>query len=203
MSSAQLPRYHPDQPDDPIPPYAAIPDEGPLDQSHPDELLPAAVNGGAASNDSPPARQSSTLQLPRLVLGCATFGDGIFAASDAVRSDMPARVVRLALRSGMTAFDTGACAEASYLLPPHQYYFFLPEQLSDEVPYSMLMCSTLVSPIRDHPRPRPLTARARVPTVFLQDHHQSRQVRPRRRGSYIRAGCSQEERTAQSQAAQD
>jgi hypothetical protein len=110
MSSAQLPRYHPDQPEDPIPPYAAIPDEGALDQAVPDELLPAGATAGAASNDSPPARQSSTLQLPRLVLGCATFGDGIFAASDAVRSDMPARVVRLALRSGMTAFDTGACA---------------------------------------------------------------------------------------------
>jgi hypothetical protein len=107
MSSSiqSLPRYHPDQPEDKIPPYASQPEEGELDAVIPAEILPSAQQ--SKSTPSAAADTRGTLQLPRLVLGCATFGDGIFAASDAVRSDMPARVVRLALRSGMTAFDTG------------------------------------------------------------------------------------------------
>lgn len=42
-----------------------------------------------------------------MVLGCATFGYGIYQDEDKVVGELPVRVVRLALRAGMTAFDTG------------------------------------------------------------------------------------------------
>lgn len=98
-----LPRFHPDQPEDDIPPYASAPDEGSLDAPVDAEKLPVTDAERSIGRKNGGER----FRLPRVVLGCATFGDGIFAAKDAVRSDMPVRVVRLALRSGMTAFDTG------------------------------------------------------------------------------------------------
>lgn len=49
--------------------------------------------------------------LPRIVLGCAPFGFGVYTTdSGVVRSTLPARIVRAALRAGMTAFDTGESA---------------------------------------------------------------------------------------------
>lgn len=101
MSEKTLPRFHPDQPEDVISPYASLPDEGELDAVVKEESLPSAARLVRFGGDD------GRFRLPRVVLGCATFGDGIFAAKDAVRSDMPVRVVRLALRNGITAFDTG------------------------------------------------------------------------------------------------
>ncbi len=43
--------------------------------------------------------------LPPLILGCATFSQ-IYVSEDAMKSTMPMRVTRLALRYGITAFDT-------------------------------------------------------------------------------------------------
>lgn len=59
-----------------------------------------------------PGRQSQPraegeLHLPPVVLGCATFGYGLYQDTSNIVSDLPVRVVRLALRSGITAFDTG------------------------------------------------------------------------------------------------
>ena len=51
-------------------------------------------------------RVSGELRLPPVVLGCATFGYGIYQDKTNIVSDLPVRVVRLALRSGITAFDT-------------------------------------------------------------------------------------------------
>lgn len=50
---------------------------------------------------------SRGLALPPIILGCAPFGYGIYAQKDQVLSDAPLRTVRLALRAGITAFDTG------------------------------------------------------------------------------------------------
>jgi len=50
--------------------------------------------------------------LSPVVLGCATFGYGIYQDKSEIVSTLPVRVVRLALRAGITAFDT--CA----LTPP-------------------------------------------------------------------------------------
>lgn len=54
------------------------------------------------------------MAFPPLILGCSTFGYGIYADDDNVQSSMPLRVVRLALRSGMNAFDT--CER--FIIPP-------------------------------------------------------------------------------------
>lgn len=54
----------------------------------------------------PPPTPSDILPLPPVMLGCATFGYGIYTDTNSVRSDMPVRVVRAALRAGMNAFDT-------------------------------------------------------------------------------------------------
>lgn len=85
-----LPATHPDSPEEVIPPFdvGSIPDEA-EDVILEEERLPPSDG------------------LPRLVLGCATFGYGVYADKDSVRSTMPVRVVRAALRGGMNAFDTG------------------------------------------------------------------------------------------------
>ncbi|OCF74151.1 galactose dehydrogenase [Kwoniella mangroviensis CBS 8886] len=90
--------YHPDQPEPSIPPFdlSTIPDE---DIDHPsgnDELLPKALK-------SPNDRR---VIFPPLVLGCSTFGYGIYADDDNVKSSLPLRIVRLAMRCGINAFDT-------------------------------------------------------------------------------------------------
>jgi aryl-alcohol dehydrogenase-like predicted oxidoreductase len=46
------------------------------------------------------------LALSPVVLGCATFGYGIYQDKSEIVSTLPVRVVRLALRAGITAFDT-------------------------------------------------------------------------------------------------
>ncbi|ORX40709.1 NADP-dependent oxidoreductase domain-containing protein [Kockovaella imperatae] len=84
-----LPKYHPDQPEQSIPPLpGSIPD--PPDE-HPteDQVIP-----------------KTSENLPPVVLGCATFGYGIYADTENFLSDMSCRTVRYALRSGINAFDT-------------------------------------------------------------------------------------------------
>lgn len=99
--STELPPNHPDQPEPSIPDFSLTDiDDGPEDQAGPDEII--------SSESSTAASGSATLSLPRVVLGCATFGTGIYADDPSRSQDgMPLRVVRLALRSGITAFDTG------------------------------------------------------------------------------------------------
>jgi len=93
-----LPHTHPDAPEEAIPPFDAvsIPSDAadviPANEVLPPPIAPAGVPG---------------LPLPRVVLGCATFGYGVYDDLDNVRSSMPVRVVRAALRAGMNAFDTG------------------------------------------------------------------------------------------------
>ncbi|OCF32174.1 galactose dehydrogenase [Kwoniella heveanensis BCC8398] len=94
-ASSHLSKYHPDRPDPVIPPFdvANIPDE---EIDHPSgnlELLPKSPN-------------EKRMVYPPLILGCSTFGYGIYADDDNVKSSIPLRVVRLAMRCGMNAFDT-------------------------------------------------------------------------------------------------
>ncbi|WVR00320.1 hypothetical protein IAU59_007463 [Kwoniella sp. CBS 9459] len=98
MSTSDLSKYHPDRPDPVIPPFdiASIPDEE-IDQPSANlELLPKALK-------SPKEKR---VIYPPLILGCSTFGYGIYADDDNVKSSIPLRVVRLAMRCGMNAFDT-------------------------------------------------------------------------------------------------
>lgn len=48
-----------------------------------------------------------TLNLPAIVVGAATFHT-VYNSTDHIKSDMPLRTVRLAMRYGATAFDTSA-----------------------------------------------------------------------------------------------
>lgn len=72
----------------------------PLDEI-PDEDEDKPVAGNAMDNASGP------LQLPSLVFGAATFS-AAYGGEDKLISDLPVRVVRLALRYGITTFDTSA-----------------------------------------------------------------------------------------------
>lgn len=92
-----LPPTHPDQPEEAIPPFPSPIPENSEDVIPADEVLPPAR--APAGTPNPP--------IPRVVLGCATFGYGVYAAREDVRSSMPVRVVRAALKAGVTAFDTG------------------------------------------------------------------------------------------------
>ncbi|WRT70394.1 uncharacterized protein IL334_007392 [Kwoniella shivajii] len=90
--------YHPDQPEPTIEGFdlSSIPDEDIDKPSGNSELLPKALK-------SPNDRR---MIYPPLILGCSTFGYGIYADDDNVKSSIPLRVVRLAMRCGMKAFDT-------------------------------------------------------------------------------------------------
>ena len=46
-------------------------------------------------------------QYPPLVFGCASFGYGTFTSKPAVTYETCFRLVRLAFRTGISAFDTG------------------------------------------------------------------------------------------------
>ena len=87
--------FHPSQPEDVLPPLKAsdIPDD---DSDHPPPELILK-----------PSTSSDTQSLPPVVLGCATFGYGIYAEKDDCLGPLPVRVVRYALRAGINAFDTG------------------------------------------------------------------------------------------------
>jgi hypothetical protein len=96
-----LPPTHPDQPEEAIPAFDAssVLSEA-ADEISADEVLPPPIAPRGTSLALP-------LPLPRVVLGCATFGYGVYDDKENVRSTMPVRVVRAALRAGMNAFDTG------------------------------------------------------------------------------------------------
>ncbi|WWC64396.1 uncharacterized protein I303_107006 [Kwoniella dejecticola CBS 10117] len=98
MSLPDLPPFHPDRPEPTVPAFdiATIPDE---EIDHPSgnaELLPKALK-------SPKERR---VILPPLILGVSTFGYGIYADDDNIKSSLPLRIVRLAMRCGINAFDT-------------------------------------------------------------------------------------------------
>lgn len=93
---------HPDHPEEDIPEYDDVP---PLEAA--DAVVPDEVVGTSAGTDSP---------FPPLILGCATFGYGIYADTSLLRSTTPLRVVRLALASGVTAFDTAAWYHPSEII---------------------------------------------------------------------------------------
>ncbi|WVW85973.1 hypothetical protein I302_108011 [Kwoniella bestiolae CBS 10118] len=90
--------YHPDQPEPEIPPFDidSIPDEDIDKPSGNEELLPKALK-------SPNEKR---MVYPPLILGCSTFGYGIYADDDNVKSSLPLRIVRLAMRCGINGFDT-------------------------------------------------------------------------------------------------
>jgi hypothetical protein len=91
---------HPDSPEEVIAPFdlASVPEEAADAIPEAEHLPPAERN---------PAVAADILPLPRVVLGCATFGYGVYADEALVKSTMPLRVVRAALRAGVNAFDTG------------------------------------------------------------------------------------------------
>ncbi|ODN81436.1 hypothetical protein L202_01866 [Cryptococcus amylolentus CBS 6039] len=90
--------YHPYQPEPNIAPFdlAKIPDED-IDKANTNqELLPKALKSPNSKN----------VVLSPLILGCAAFGYGMYTDQDHLTSSLPLRIVRLALRSGITSFDT-------------------------------------------------------------------------------------------------
>lgn len=96
---------HPTSPEESIPAFdlSLVPTD-PSDAIPQSELLPAPIPNPLLPN----------VVLPRVVLGCAPFGYGVYADVD-VRSTMPVRIVRAALRAGVRAFDTGTLFVRSLL----------------------------------------------------------------------------------------
>ncbi|RXK35729.1 hypothetical protein M231_07018 [Tremella mesenterica] len=45
-------------------------------------------------------------QLPNIIFGCSVFGYGIYAPEEVIKSDFPLRVIKYAMKVGVTAFDT-------------------------------------------------------------------------------------------------
>ncbi|KJE01371.1 galactose dehydrogenase [Cryptococcus gattii NT-10] len=101
MPVNKLPPYHPSQPEPNISSFyiSAIADAEHDKPTGDDELL---LNIPKDPKDT----KDRAVIFPPLILGCSTFGYGIYADDNNVQSSMPLRVVRLALRSGMNAFDT-------------------------------------------------------------------------------------------------
>ncbi|KAL7421550.1 hypothetical protein Q5752_003319 [Cryptotrichosporon argae] len=95
-STSELAPNHPDRPEELIPPFPSVPD-GPADVM-PAHLVLAPNPRGLPADER--------VRLPPVILGCAPFGYGIYAPTDEVRSAMPLRLVRAALRAGITGFDT-------------------------------------------------------------------------------------------------
>ncbi|KAL1409991.1 hypothetical protein Q8F55_003991 [Vanrija albida] len=94
LPTPALAPYHPSQPE-PSPPlrvWAAS------------DIPTTAEDAIPASEVLPPPEGGST--LPRIILGCAPFGYGIYADKGAVEGVEPVRLVRAALRAGVNAFDT-------------------------------------------------------------------------------------------------
>ncbi|WWC91542.1 uncharacterized protein L201_006488 [Kwoniella dendrophila CBS 6074] len=90
--------YHPDQLEPKVPSFdiSTIPDEEIDQPAGNQELLPKALK-------SPATRK---VIFPPLILGCSTFGYGIYADDDNIKSNLPLRIIRLAMRCGINAFDT-------------------------------------------------------------------------------------------------
>ncbi|TXT11113.1 hypothetical protein VHUM_01864 [Vanrija humicola] len=116
--------YHPDQPEPTLRAWAAS--DIPSDEE--DVIPPAEV--------LPPADG----QLPRIILGCAPFGYGIYADKSAVEGVEPVRLVRAALRAGVTAFDT-----APYYHPSEIVLGNALHTLADEFPRESYTLITKVS----------------------------------------------------------
>jgi D-arabinose 1-dehydrogenase len=108
MSSSYLPPSHPDQPEEIIEALpSTIPDEE-IDKPQPElviQVCSALRTTTYTDSQSRPA-VNGELALSPVVLGCATFGYGIYQDKSEIVSTLPVRVVRLALRAGITAFDT-------------------------------------------------------------------------------------------------
>lgn len=105
---------HPDAPEPAVAPFdlARVPDEA-ADRVPATERLPPP--------DANPADVPGALPLPRIVLGCAPFGQGIYAATGtpADAAALPLRIVRAALRAGITAFDTAPHYHPSEIVLGH------------------------------------------------------------------------------------
>ncbi|WWD19481.1 hypothetical protein CI109_103941 [Kwoniella shandongensis] len=97
-SSSHLSPYHPSQPEPNIAPFdiTNVPDEEVDKPQGEREILPTTVRGP----------NEKRVIFPPLIFGASTFGYGIYADDDNVKSTIPLRVVRLAMRCGMNAFDT-------------------------------------------------------------------------------------------------
>ena len=112
MSSSYLPPSHPDQPEEVIQALpSSIPDEE-ADKPQPELVIQVCCVWSLgrytySDNQSRPAVDGE-LPLSPVVLGCATFGYGIYQDKSEIVSTLPVRIVRLALRAGITAFDTCA-----------------------------------------------------------------------------------------------
>ncbi|WVQ72962.1 hypothetical protein IAR50_002524 [Cryptococcus sp. DSM 104548] len=90
--------YHPSQPEPHIAPFdlSKTPDED-IDKANSNkELLPKVSKNPNSKN----------VVLSPLILGCGAFGYGMYTDQDHLNSSLPLRIVRLALRSGITSFDT-------------------------------------------------------------------------------------------------
>lgn len=86
--SMDLAPNHPHQPEEEIPPFAADAD---IDSTPLDAALRLPERKGEYSP---------------LLLGCATFGYGVYTAAENVRTPEPLRIVRAALEAGINGFDT-------------------------------------------------------------------------------------------------
>ncbi|EIW71802.1 hypothetical protein TREMEDRAFT_60720 [Tremella mesenterica DSM 1558] len=82
--------YHPDTPEVDIP----IIDYSSREWREDEEVLEYVL---------PP---TSPGQLPNIIFGCSVFGYGIYAPEEVIKSDFPLRVIKYAMKVGVTAFDT-------------------------------------------------------------------------------------------------
>lgn len=80
---------HPHQPEEPIPPFPTDVDVPALDPS-----LKLPPKEGEYSD---------------LLLGCATFGYGVYESKEHVRTNEPLKIVKTALDAGINGFDTCEC----------------------------------------------------------------------------------------------
>jgi hypothetical protein len=158
MSSSHLPPSHPDQPEeiiDALP--STIPDEE-IDKPQPELVIQVCLSQTKTYTDtqSRPAVDEE-LALSPVVLGCATFGYGIYQSKADIVSTLPVRIVRLALRAGITAFDTCMSIDSSR--------------------GAGLTLSTVLPSIRNHSWASSARVKGRVSKGELHDHHQNGQIR--------------------------
>lgn len=111
MSTSYLPPSHPDQPEEIIEALpSTFPDEE-IDNPQPELVIQVYSRKSTKldANDQSRPSADGQLALSPVVLGCATFGYGIYQNKSDIVSTLPVRIVRLALRAGITAFDTCKC----------------------------------------------------------------------------------------------
>lgn len=99
LPATTLPPYHPDQPEPTLHAWALA------------DIPTTEEDAIPASEVLPPPAASDV--FPRIILGCAPFGYGIYADKSVVEGVEPVRLVRAALRAGVNAFDTGESASTS------------------------------------------------------------------------------------------